>query len=64
MGYRRDFAARAALSVKVRVTKAFDEAGGIRADIEPFPVQATEKGLLRIIVQGAERQPGMSTSTG
>ncbi|MCJ2130988.1 nucleotidyltransferase [Methylobacterium sp. E-045] len=55
IGYRRDFETKAALTLRIRVTKAFDEAGGIRADIEPFPVQATEKGMLRIIVQVAKR---------
>ncbi|WP_210250849.1 nucleotidyltransferase [Methylobacterium sp. WL8] len=54
-GYRSDFEARASLTLRIRVTKSFDEAAGLRADIEPFPVHASEKGMLRVIVQVTKR---------
>lgn len=54
-GYRTAFEVRAALVPLVRVTKAFEEIGRMRADIEPFPVASRTQSLLCRIVQIAKR---------
>lgn len=53
--YRTAFDIRAALVPILRVTKALDEVGKMRADIEPFPVASRTRSLLCRIVQIAKR---------
>lgn len=54
-GYRAAFERRASLVPMLRLAKTFDEHAAKRADVEPFPAAARERGLLCRIVQVAKR---------
>jgi len=54
-GYREAFERRAALVPMLRVAEAFDAAGTVKADIEPFPVATRTRSLLCRIVQIGKR---------
>lgn len=54
-GYRAAFERRAALVPTLRLARTVDEHAAKRADVEPFPEAARERGLLCRIVQVAKR---------